>query len=148
MTRLLGAAALLVVGLGSCKNGDIDYVYSPKGVVAQVDAIRLNVGTQTVTVFKNGKVTLGPLSFVRPNIAVTAALLDASGNVIPNVDENVVRVNMGIESGASGTFTRTNGFSGTLSATNAGSSSFAVSLFDGVEHRIAFGPYYVGLVIR
>jgi hypothetical protein len=142
-TGLLAAALLLT----SCDK-DIAYDYSPSPAAAQVDAIKLLVGTQTVTVYKNGKVTLGPLSYVRPNIAVTASLLDAQGNVIANPNENEVRVNMGIESGASGTFTRINGFSGTLSATAAGTSSFAVSLFDGVKHRIAFGPYYVSVVVR
>jgi hypothetical protein len=139
--------ALLVGALGSCSK-DIEYDYTPSGVAAQVDAIQLTVGTQNVTIYKNGKVTLGPLSFIRPSTTITAALLDAQGKAITGVNENDVRVNMGIESGASGTFTRVNGFSGTLSATNAGTSSFAVSLFDGAKHRIAFGPYYVAIVIR
>jgi hypothetical protein len=146
-TLRIAAAALLAGALTSCSK-DIAYDYTPSGVVAQVDAIKLTVGTQNVTIFKDGKVTLGPLSYVRPSTTVTATLLDAQGNAITNVNENDVRVNMGIESGAAGTYTRINGFSGTLSATNAGQSSFAVSLFDGAKHRIAFGPYYVGIVVR
>ena len=146
-TVLLASALLLT----SCEGKDIAYDYSPGPAAAQVDAIKLLVGTQTVTVYKAGTVTLGPLAFVRPNTTVTASLLDASGNVIANVNENDVRVNMGIESGGSGTqptFTKANGFSGTLAATTAGVFSFAVSLFDGTKHRIAFGPYYVSLVVR
>ena len=146
-TTRIAAAFLLAGALTSCSK-DIAYDYSPSGAVAQVNAIKLTVGTQTVTIFKDGKVTLGPLSFVRPSTTITAVLLDAQGNAITGVNENDMRVNMGIESGASGTFTRINGFSGTLSATTAGSSSFAVSLFDGAKHRIAFGPYYVAIVIR
>jgi hypothetical protein len=151
-TARIAAVALLVGALTSCSK-DIEYDYTPSGVVAQVDAIRLTVGTQNVTVFKDGKVTLGPLSFVRPSVVVTATLLDAQGNALSGLNENEVRVNMGVESGGSGTqptFTKINGFSGTLNATASavGSSSFAVSLFDGAKHRIAFGPYYVRIVIR
>jgi hypothetical protein len=136
--------------LTSCDK-DIAYDYSPSPAAAQVDAIQLLVGTQTVTVFKDGKVTLGPLTFIRPSTTITATLLDAQGNAIANVNENDVRVNMGIETGSANTrptFTKTSGFTGTLSGSNAGVFSFAVSLFDGAKHRIAFGPYYVSLVVR
>jgi hypothetical protein len=155
--RRLGAIVALVAPLISC-NEDIALEYKPTGVAAEVDAIRLAIGTgtQNITVYKDGKVTLGPLIYTRPSAIVTATLLDASGNPMTNVNPAELQVNMGQENGVSNNlqvnFTRLTPFSGRLSSaatgTVAGQSNFTVVLFDRINRRNVFGPYQVALTIR
>ena len=150
-TRRLGALLLLAAVSVSCGE-DINYVYAPTGVAAQVAAIRLTGGPQTMTIYKDGKVTLGPLVFVRPNIPITATPIDAQGNAIANVDA-AVRVNMDVQSGSASTgsqiaFTRSGPFTGTLAANNPGTANFTVVLFDVVARRNVFGPYFFAVVAR
>jgi hypothetical protein len=122
----------------------------PTGIGAQVNAIRVTIGAQNVTVFKDGKITLAPLSFIRPNVPVTTTLLDDQGNPINGVTEAQLRVNMGpSQSNLNGfAFTRTTAFAGTLASTAAGTANFAVSLFDTVKRRTIFGPYHIPVVVR
>jgi hypothetical protein len=150
-TRRLGALLLLAAVSVSCGE-DINYVYAPTGIAAQVAAIRLTGGPQSMTIFKDGKVTLGPLIFVRPNVPITATPIDAQGNAIANA-ETAVRVNMDVQSGSASSgsgiaFTRAGPFTGTLRANNPGTSNFTVVLFDVVARRNVFGPYYVAVVAR
>ena len=143
---------MIVLGtLASCSEDD--YGTEPlTGIAAQVDAIRLSVGTtQTITIFKDGKITLAPVSFVRPSVVITATLLDDAGNALQNANPAEIQVNMGVETGTGlggVTYTRTNAFSGTLAGTNAGILNLGVSLFDVVKRRTVFGPYNIPVVIR
>jgi hypothetical protein len=154
--RALGAVALLIVPLMACDEDVELAAYKPTGVAAQVNAIQLAIGTQTVTVFKDGKVTLGPLIYTRPSATVTATLLDESGAPMANVDPAELQVNMGQENGVSTnlrvTFTRTDAFSGRLTSAATGTipgiTNFTVVLFDAVQRRNVFGPYFVALTIR
>jgi hypothetical protein len=148
--RGLGAVALLIVPLIACDE-DIEIDYSPSGTAALVNSIKVTLGTQTMTVFKDGRITLGPLALVRPSATITATLLDANDQPIPTAQASDVQVNMGRENNSSGlgiTFTRTSPFGGTLAATTAGTSSFTISVFDKINRRTAFGPFTVALLVR
>ena len=77
------AAALLVAGFGlaACE----EEVQSPPltGISTEVASLRVTLGTgQTLTLFKDGKITLSPLTFTRPTTTISVTLLDAGGSVM------------------------------------------------------------------
>jgi hypothetical protein len=150
--RYAGTALLLIGALSACGD-DEDITEVETEVQAQVAAIKLTAGTQSVTVFKDGKITLAPISFIRPNIPITATLLDADGKPLTNLTATEVDVKMGWLTGSSGslTYTRTSAFTGTMGATSTGqlTGNFSVALYDNEARRLVFGPYNVPvLVIR
>jgi hypothetical protein len=148
--RGLAAVLCLVAPLSACDE-DIEYDYSASAQVNRVNAIRINIGNQEMTVFKDGRVTLGPLVLIRPSADVTTTLLDENDQVIAGADAKDIRVDMGRLTGGSTlgvTFTRTSDFSGRFTATTAGTTNFTISLFDKVNRRPAFGPYTMAMIVR
>lgn len=142
------AVAVLLLATVACE----DETSGPDddgGFGASVDALQLKVNAQTLTLYSDGKITLGPLVFFRPNAPVTVTLLDRNGSPIQNVDPSIVQVNIGSQSNNVVNFSRTNEFSGTLVAgTNAGSTFLFVALFDKVKRKAVFGPYPVPVQTR
>ena len=148
--RGLAAVLCLAAPLTACDE-EIEYDYSASAQVARVNAIRITIGNQTMTVFKDGKVTLGPLVLIRPSADVSTVLLDENDQEITGADAKDIRVDMGRLTGGSTlgvTFTRTSDFSGRFTATTAGTTNFTISLFDKVNRRPAFGPYTMAMIVR
>lgn len=155
-TRSTGLMSLLVVGVLTACEEDVYSPPAPTGYAAQVDAMRLVLGTgQTVTLYTDGRITLAPLWFPRPNTTLKVEMLDRNGNVLPP-DANAVRVNVGSSNprnstGSSGvvSFERVDSFSGSLiAANNAGSTTLQIGLFDLLERKIVIGPYPVPILTR
>jgi hypothetical protein len=149
--RYAGTALLLAGALTACDDDDA-FVEPETEVQAQVAAIKITAGTQSVTLFKDGKITLAPISFVRPNVTITATLLDDQGNPLPNLTATEVDVKMGWQGSSSGslTYTRTNAFSGVMGATGTAqpiTGNFTVSLYDNEARRLVFGPFLVPVVL-
>ena len=156
--RVARTVLMLVVagGMTSCID-DPPTLPEREGIAAQTNAIRLYMDNQPVmTIYEDGKLTLGPIVFVRTatNVQqerpVRAELLDAQGNVIQNVSPNDVRINFGEESG-NWVFTRDDAFSGRLRSTATTLPStvdFVISLYDMNQRRIAIGPYTVRVLAR
>lgn len=146
-TRRLGAALMLSLAVAACE----DEVQSPPvtGIATEVGSLRLTLGTgQTLTLFDDGRITLSPLLFTRPNTSITVALLDRSDNVM-NVSADLVRVNIGSGSNNVVSFARLGAFDGTLNGgNNPGSTQLQVGLFDLTRRKYAFGPYPVPIVVR
>lgn len=149
--RARALSVVFLTVLVSCDE-EVTIDYSPSPQVARVDALRVNLGAQQMTVFKDGRVTLGPLVLIRPGATITTTLLDESGQPIPPAEATDIKVDMGRLSGGTNTtglnFTRTSDFGGSLAATTAGTTNFTFSLFDKAKRRIAFGPYTVAIVVR
>lgn len=155
--RRFAATALLITGavIGCTEEFTAP---QPTGPGAQVGALRLTVGAspqQTVTVYSDGRITLGPISILRPGTSLTIELLDRVGAVIA-ANPAELEVKVGSTSprnttGSSGvvSYQRTDGFSGELiTANNPGSTTLQVVLFDVVRRRNVFGPYPVPIVTR
>ena len=142
------AAALLVAGFGlaACE----EEVQSPPltGISTEVASLRVTLGTgQTLTLFKDGKITLSPLTFTRPTTTISVTLLDAGGSVM-NVSPDLVRVNIGSESNNL-TVLRVDAFNGTLTGgNNPVTTRLQIGLFDMTRRKYAFGPYPVPIVAR
>lgn len=144
----------LVIGSTAC----IDEVTQPQreGIAAQTAAIRLYLDNKPVmTIFEDGKVTLGPIVFMRTSLTldevlpIRAELLDAQGNVI-NATPDQVRINIGTNSNNLD-FLRDDAFSGQLrseSNTLPATYDVLVGLYDMNQRRVAVGPYTVRLVAR
>jgi hypothetical protein len=152
--RTAVAAAGLIVALPGCNFDEIE-PEPVTGIGAEVAALRLNIGTQSVTLYSDSRLTLGPLNFARPNALLTIELLDGEGSVM-DVSPTELQVNIGSEStNVISNFVRRDAFSGTLLATNAagnllnpGSTNLQVMLFDVVKRRPVWGPYRVPIFTR
>jgi hypothetical protein len=118
------------------------------GIATEVASLRVTLGTgQTLTLFKDGKITLSPLTFTRPTTTIAVALLDANGGVM-NVSGDLVRVNIGSESNNL-TVRRDDAFSGSLTGgNNPVTTRLQIGLFDMTRRKYAFGPYPVPIVAR
>jgi hypothetical protein len=148
----LGTACTAIVLLSAC----IDEVTQPEraGVAAETSAIRLLLNDQPVmTIFEDGKETMGPIVFVRDAVgasaSVRAELLASDGTAIPNVSPNDVRINIVTSSSSNLPFTRVDAFSGTLRsmATNPSTYDLTIGLFDMHQRRVVIGPYVVRLTV-
>ena len=76
------AAALLVAGFGlaACE----EEVQSPPltGISTEVASLRVTLGTgQTLTLFKDGKITLSPLTFTRPTTTISVVSAGRMGAI-------------------------------------------------------------------
>ena len=153
------ARTAMVLALAAGSTSCIDDVTPPQreGIAAQTGAIRLYLSNQPVmTIYEDGKVTLGPIVFLRTSLTldevlpIRAELLDRQGNVIPNVSPDDVRINIGTSSGNLD-FLRDDAFSGGLrseSNTLPATYDVLVGLYDLNQRRVALGPYTVRLVAR
>jgi hypothetical protein len=152
--RAAGTAAGLLVALSGC-NWDKLEPEPLTGIAAEVGAIRMTLGTQVMTLYNDGKLTLGPLSFARPSALLTMELLDRDGDVLQASGEDL-QINVSSESAnVISNFVRRDSFSGTLTATNAtgaplnpGSTRLTITLFDRKQRRPVFGPYLVPIYTR
>ncbi len=103
------------------------------------DAVRLTVGTQSVTVDDVGAVTGGPLQLTLGTHTITAQFLDHDGDVI-NATLPANEYTLGITVAADGrlAFNRTTQFGGTITANTVGTTTVQVSLMHGSHPD--FGP--------
>ena len=158
MVKRVARTAMVVV-LAAGSTACIDDVTQPQreGIAAQTGAIRLYLDEEPViTIFEDGKVTLGPIVFLRTSAtldeqrSIRAELLDRAGNPIPNVTAEDIRINFGTNSGNLD-FIRDNAFSGRLESevnTLPATYDVLVGVYDMKQRRIAIGPYSVRLVAR
>jgi hypothetical protein len=158
ITRRAARTLMVVVavgGLTSCIDSATQL--EREGVAAQTDAIRLYLDNEPVmTIFEDGKITLGPIVFLRTatnvslNRTMRAELLDREGNVIPNVSPDDVRINIG-ESSDNWSFTRSDAFTGVIRSTATTlptTTDLFVGLYDMKQRRVAIGPYTVRITAR
>jgi hypothetical protein len=126
-TRL---AALLLTGVvaivtAACGDDPVE----PPDPAEEVAAVRLTIGTQTVTVNEGGTVTGGPINLTAGgSSAVTATWIRSDETTVTGLEADfelrIIPTNTGIV-----TFTSTATFAGTLNGVAAGTTTVQVQLF-------------------
>jgi hypothetical protein len=131
-----GALILALAAAGACEDDPTQIGEEEPEVVA----IRLVLGSDTVTLNENG--TQSPATFTLPvgTTSVSAQFLRADGQPDPIVTAAEYQLNINPIAGSGVTFTRSNPFTGTLSTTSTGQKTAGVSLFHIEELHDDFGP--------
>jgi hypothetical protein len=138
-TRWATLLALSVLTLGACTKDEHDHE-------VDVDFMRITVGAQQVMVNSTGAVTGGPINLVRGvSTSITVAFLNAAMADALDDHADDFQVNVTTPSGV--TFTRTGPFTGTLSASAAGTYSVGFSLYHLEENHEDFGPFTVPVAV-
>ena len=153
------ASAVMVFVLASVTTSCIDDATLPQreGTAAQTDAFRVYLDNELVmTLYEDGRVTLGPIVFIRTGTANTnqerpirVELVDEAGNVIQNVTD--ARINIGTSSTATASFIREGPFTGRLRSTTTtlpATTDLIVGLYDMNQRRVAVGPFTVRITAR
>jgi hypothetical protein len=121
--RLLAVTAV-VAGVAACER-------TPTGEDhAEVAAVRLTVGAQSVTVNAAGTQT-GALTLAQGTHAVVVSYLDVGGDPVDEVEEDLSLQIVTVGGTTGVTFAANGLFAGTLSATSAGQKTLSVRLMHG-----------------
>lgn len=137
------ALAVVLLAATSCES---DLIPGLDGE-PNVTSMRLSIGLQTITISSSGNVSGGPITLpVGAPITVSAGFLDPEGQPDPNVTQASFQLN--VSSGGSVVFQRNNvnPFSGTLTASSAGSATVSFTLYDLENQEAVFGPWPVSVV--
>jgi hypothetical protein len=143
MKKLLKVGALLLAPLvGACSDDPIEP--DPADLVV---AIRLTIGTQTITINQAGTITGGPVTTTTAATSITGAFLDVAGQpvAVPTAEFElrVIPDNSGRL-----TFTRNSAFAGNLTRVATGAASLSVSLYHTGEGHDDFGPFTVPVTVQ
>jgi hypothetical protein len=139
----LWAALPLILAFAACGDDPVAQEEDPADAVV---AMRLVVGSQTITVSDNGTVTGGPIVLPRGNTTITASFLDDANAVVTGLDE--FRLEVTTDNAAVASFTRTSAFVGNLVGSAAGQTILRFSLWHIAEGHNDFGPLPVSTTVN
>ncbi len=132
--------------LAACDDDSTDEDDDPAEAIA---TIQLTVGASTVTLNTSGTVIAGPSPIVIPTGThnVTAAFLDDVGASV-NADLGEFELRLTPANASLLTFSRTGGFTATLTGVAAGSTSLDFVLWHKVEQHEDLGPWPVFVTVQ
>jgi len=136
-------ALITLVAAAACDDDPADEGDPAEAVVA----MRLTVGSQTITVDEFGAVTGGPIAVPVGTTTVTAAFLDANNQVVTGLDAEF-RIDVISNNTNIATFTRTGTFTGNLIGVAAGQTSMEFALFHIEEDHEDFGYHDVPVTVQ
>jgi hypothetical protein len=138
--------ALFALSSAATACGD-DPVIEEPDPAEEVVAMRLTIGSQTITINELGTVTGGPILLPRANTTVTAVFLDEDDSIVTGLDAEF-RLEVTIGNTTLATFTRTGAFSGTLAGVAAGQTTIEFALFHVAENHEDFGFFPVPTTVN
>jgi hypothetical protein len=141
--RFAIALPLLMLVAAACGDDPVAEEDPAEAVVA----MRLTIGTQTITVSDNGTVTGGPIMIPVGNTAITAAFLDDANQVVTGLDAEF-RLDVTTNNANVATFTATSAFAGNLTGVAAGQTILEFALFHIEENHEDFGYHDVPVTVQ
>jgi hypothetical protein len=137
-------AALAVLPFAFACNDDPADEGDPAEAVV---AMRLTVGSQTITINETGAVTGGPIVLPRGNTNIAAVFLDAANATVSGLDAEF-RLEVTTDNASIAAFSRTSSFAGTLVGAAAGQTVLRFALFHVEENHEDFGFYPVPVTVQ
>ena len=142
-TSVLSRLALISLVAVSCDDDPADEGDPAEAVVA----MRLTVGTQTITVDGFGNVSGGPITIPVGTTPITGAFLDAAGQVVTGLDAEF-RLDVITNDANVATFAATGTFAGNLLGVAAGQTTLRFALYHIEEDHEDFGYHNVLVIVQ
>jgi len=141
--RAAALSLIALTALAACDDSPTDEGDPAESVVA----MRLTVGTQTITINESGTVTGGPIVLPRGNTVISAVFLDAGNAIVAGLDAEF-RLEVTTDNAGIATFTRLGTFNGTLTGVAVGQTTLRFALFHVEEDHEDFGFFGVPTTVQ